>query len=267
MELDKYLDQLQEDQIQEFEPITTTTIAVGSAIIIANFVSFLMMTAVMKSSLKVEKKLTTRLNKILNQSKQYTVHVVRDKDPNAFACGGKHVFITTGLKKFLNPREIDAVLLHEVYHNRDLHIYKKMAYEYPLFYLAAATATLATVGSGGNLLLGFMAFIMTIKIARIPYNITVGRRHERKADEYAVQFGYGRELANALKKLEKHYLKLMAKQECGKMCQLINKIHAAIDEHPPTKKRIENILKKADKLAAAIKSMSFKKIRDFVLKG
>lgn len=264
MDLDKYLNQIQEDQIQEFEPITTATIAVGSVLVIASFVSFLLMTASMRSMTTADKKLTTRLNKILNQPKQYIVHSVKDKDPNAFAIGGKHVFITTGLKKFLNPREIDAVLLHEVYHNKGLHIYKKMAYEYPLFYMAVAGAAVAgTV----NPILGFLAFIMIIKIAKIPYSIMMGRRHERKADEYAVQFGYGNELISALKKLERQYLKAMSTQECGKMCQLINKIDEAIDEHPPTKKRIEAILKKANKLAAVLKTMSFRKIRDFVMKG
>lgn len=266
MDIDKYLNQIQEDQIQEIIPIVAGVAAVGTALILANFISFLLITASMKSSLKVDKQLTTRLNKILKLPKSYIVHTVKDKEANAFACGGTHVFITTGLKKFLNPREITAVLLHEVYHNKDLHIYKKMAYDYPLFYLAVAGALgLGTVTM--NPILGFIAFIMILKIAKIPYNITVGRRHERKADEYAIQFGYGQDLINALKKLEKQYLKLMGKQECDRMCQLINKIDEAIDEHPTIKKRIENILKKADKLGAILKTRSFGKIRDFVMKG
>lgn len=267
MDIDKYLNQIQEDQIQELDPITMGTLAVGSSLVITSFISFLLMASAMKSRTLVDKKLSIRLNKILNQANQYIVHIVVDKDPNAFAIGGKHVFITTGLKKFLNPREIDAVLLHEVYHNKGLHIYKKLAYEYPLFYLAVAGALTVSAGTGGNLILGFLAFVMITKIAKIPYAISVGRRHERKADEYAVQFGYGKELANALKKLEKHFLKLMAKQECDKICQLLNKINQAIDEHPPTKQRIDTILKKADKLNKVLKSVSFKKIRDFVLKG
>ena len=60
---------------------------------------------------------------------------------------------------------------------------------------------------------------------------------------------------------------MMAKTDCGKICQLSNKIGEAIDEHPPLKKRVENVLKKADKLKGVLKTMSFKKIRDFVMKG
>lgn len=266
MNIDKYLNKIQEDQIQEFEPIILATAAIGSGIILANFISFLLVTSNMKSSLKVDKQLTTKLNKILKPPKPHIVHVVSDKEPNAFAVGGRHVFITTGLKKFLSQRQTEAVLLHEVYHNKDLHIYKKMAYDYPLFYMAVAGA-LALGTATAQPILGFLAFIMILKIAKIPYNITVGRRHERKADEYAVQFGYGQDLINALKKLEKQYMKAMATQECDKMCQLINKIDEAIDEHPTTKKRIENVLKKANKLGAVLKTRSFGKIRDFVMKG
>ena len=266
MELDKYLDQIQEDQIQELEPVTTAVLYVGTKLLILNFVMFLLMSYSLKKSMKVDKKLTTKINKILKESK-WVVHIVPDKSPNAFAIGGNHIFITTGLKKILTEREVEGVLLHEVYHNRDLHIYKKMAYDYPLFYLMVAGAAFITVSTGGNFLLGFLSFILMTKVAKIPYAIIVGRRHERKADEYAVQFGYGKELVNALKKLEKQYLKLMAKKECGKICQLSEKIGEAIDEHPPTKKRIEYILKKADKLKQVLKTMSFKKIRDFVLKG
>lgn len=266
MYMDKYLDQIQEDQIQEFEPIIMGTVAIGSGLILANFISFLLVTSNMKSSLKVDKQLTTRLNKILKPPKPYIVHTVKDKEANAFAVGGKHVFITSGLKKFLNPREVDAVLLHEVYHNKDLHIYKKMAYDYPLFYMAVAGAIV--FGSAtAQPILGFLAFVMILKIAKIPYNITVGRRHERKADDYAVQFGYGQDLINALKKLERQYKKLMATQECDGLCRIINKIDEAIDEHPTTKKRIESILKKANKLGAVLKTKSFGKIRDFVMKG
>lgn len=266
MDIDKYLNQIQEDQIQELEPVTTAVLYIGTKLVILNFAMFLLMTYSLKKSMKVDKKLTKKINKILKKSK-WIVHIVPDKSPNAFAIGGNHIFITTGLKKMLNEREVEAVLLHEVYHNKGLHIYKKMAYDYPLFYLMAAAAVYITVGTGGNFILGFMAFILMSKVAGIPYAISVGRRHESKADEYAIQFGYGRDLANALKKLEKQYLKLMAKKECGKICQLSEKIGEAIDEHPPIKKRIETILKKADKLKAVLKTMSFKKIRDFIMKG
>ena len=260
MDADKYL-----NQIQEFEPITTT-IAVGSALVIANLVTFFLASSELEKVFKLNKPLTKRINNILGTTK-WIVHLVRDPNPTAFSLGkGKHVFITTGLQKMLTQREVDAVLLHEVYHSKSLHTYKNLAYKYPLFYLIVAAAVSLPL-TGGLPILGVLAFTLMMKVHGIPYEITLGRRHERKADEFAVKLGYGSELISALKKVEKLYLKQIAKRECGRICQMAEKIDDAIDEHPTTKKRIENILKKADKLGAVLKTRSFKKIRDFVMKG
>jgi len=260
MDTDKYL-----NQIQEFEPVTAT-IAIGSALVIANLITFLLASSEMEKLFKLNKPLTKRINNILGTTK-WIVHLVKDTTPTAFSIGkGRHVFITTGLQKMLAKREVDAVLLHEVYHSKALHTYKNLAYKYPLFYLIAAAAV-SLPFTGGLPILGVLAFILMMKVHGIPYEITLGRRHERKADEFAVKLGYGSELISALKKVEKLYLKQIAKRECGRICQMAEKIDNAIDEHPPLKKRIEAILKKTDKLNKAVKSMSFRKIRDFVIKG
>jgi Zn-dependent protease with chaperone function len=265
MELDKYLNQIQEDQIQEFEPITTT-IAIGSTLVIANLITLLLASSELEKLFKVNKPLTKRLNNILGTTK-WIVHLVRDSSPNAFSMGkGKHVFVTTGLQKIITKRELDAVLLHEVYHSKALHTYKNLAYKYPLFYLIVAAA-ISLPFTGGVPILGILAFILMMKVHGIPYEITLGRHHEKKADEYAVRLGYGSELISVLKKTEKIYLKQMAKHECGRICKIVEKIEDVIDEHPSTKKRIKDILKKSDKLSKAVKSMSFRKIRDFVMKG
>jgi Zn-dependent protease with chaperone function len=263
MILDKHLDYIQEQNVSEIDPLTGG-VAIGTGMVLINFASFLFSASTIKASVKVSRPLTKRLNSIL-KTRDWKVHLVPDKDPNAFAIGGKHVFITTGARKFFTPKEIDAIMLHEAFHSKDYHIYKKMAYDYPLFYLIV-TASIASGTVVGFPWLGFLSFLILIKISKIPYAITIGRRHERKADDFAVKYGYAKELISALKKLEKDYLRQMAKYDCGTLCQLINKISNSIDEHPSVRKRIENILKKQRQLASALKSKSLKKIRDLVSK-
>ena len=69
----------------------------------------------------------------------------------------------------------------------------------------------------------------------------IGRRAENRADSYAVKYGYEKELISSLEKLEKMFNK--TRPPCTGLCKIIEKINRALDEHPPIKKRIENILK------------------------
>lgn len=270
--LDYYLDQVKESEeletIQEFDADTllkigTFAAGIGSLVVIGKLISFLLAASSLKRSIKVDPKYTKRLNDILSE-KRWHVHIYPDPNPNAFAIGGDNVFMTTGLKKILTPREIEAILLHEAFHNKDLHIWKKVAYESAFTYLIAFVSITTIVATGGLPFLGFLIGFLMKNLSNIAYARIVGRRHEIKADEYAVKYGYANELASSLTKLENLMRKMQSKYICNKVCQFERKISEAIDEHPPFKKRVEIILKKAEELDKAM-SGGVKALSKFVL--
>ena len=231
---------------------------VATGLILKDLIFFFIFVAQIAAQTKVDKKLTDKLNPIIKNlgvKKDFQVHVVPQKQPNAFTPGGKHVYITSGLLKILNERETLAVLLHEVYHAIDLHIVKRMATEFPLYYIAAPIAIAAAVASGPlALITGLLVFTIMMAILTLPLKITLGRKHEYDADNYAVKADYGKEIASALNKLERAYIKATQGQSCGKVCQVVNRIEEAMDEHPATRDRIERALKNAELLKAVAKA-------------
>jgi len=254
--IDNYLDQIQEDeeQLQELDPITAAGVAlgVGTLMMLWNLIRIIVGVKSFKRAMKDNPKMSKKLNSILGTSK-WVVKVVPDKSPNAFAAGGVHVFITTGLMKILNEREQMAVLLHEVFHNKKKHMPKKLAYEYSLYYLiifVIASMTPVAVASFG-VWLGILAFQISLSILKIPYAIIVGRKHEYGADENTVKYGYADDLVSGFKKMELWIGKVMKGQKCGSLCKLVNVISKSIDEHPDMQKRIENILRKKETANAA----------------
>jgi len=262
MNIDKQLETIQQEKvIQEIDPVTVGV--VGSVLVVSNFILILFQSMAIAKQIKVDPTLTKRLNKILDHPEKYIVHIFKDKSPNAFSMGfGKHIFVTSKLLKMLSSKEIDAVLLHEVYHSKSKHMYQDLAYTYTTWYLAVFVAFSIPIISLP--IVAIIFFIMT-QLLDIPYRITVGRIHEYNADSYAAKQGYGDYLISAFKKLE-GYGKTLAeksKKQCGTWCQVINKVDRALDEHPSDKKRIENILKVINKL----KSASYGKIKDFVTKA
>jgi Zn-dependent protease with chaperone function len=262
-DLDKYLDEIQGDVVvQEFEPITTG-LAISTIAAIGSMVSILITVASIRNSVKVDKKWSKRLNEIL-ETNDWKVHLIPDDSSNAFSVGGKHVFLTSGLIKFLKQREIEAVMLHEVYHSEAKHLQKSIAYKFPfifmLFYLAVTTSIAAATP-----ILGILIYVMLKGVPDAAYAIIAGKRHEKKADEYAVKYGYGNELESSLRKIEDAQKRASRGRPCGIICKANNKLEEIFDEHPSTAKRIENILRKKRELEQAIKSKSFKKIKAFVM--
>jgi Zn-dependent protease with chaperone function len=233
----------------------------GSVMVLFNFALFLIQSASMKDAFKVDTKLSKRINDILNTT-EWKVHVVKEKQPNAFAINGPHVFVTTGLIKLATENELTAILLHEVYHTKFNHSYKQLAYKYPLFYLCIFVAMPAAMAHS-SLFIALVIFRIASLISDIPYKIIIGRMHENKADNYAIQFGYGKELVSILKKLGKIYLASM--KECTGVCKAINAMDEAIDEHPPLKKRIEIVLRKTDELQSVATTKSVKSVVKFII--
>ena len=266
--VDYHLDKLEEqNNLNEIDPITAMAagyaLVAGTAYTAAMIIHFLMSTSSLKRGVKINKELSKGLNSILKSGSKWIVHIFPDSAPNAFAIGGRHVYITSGLMKILSKREVDAVLLHEVFHNADLHIWKGVAAESSFLYLCifiSATAMLS--GAVVWPLAIIMMHIMRLSLKTI-YARFRGRQFEIKADEFAVKYGYGSELISALRKMEEWVAKRMKGQPCGKVCQLERKISDEIDEHPPVKKRVEIILKKQKELGQALDG-GFKSIQKFV---
>lgn len=266
--LDLQLQKIQEDNIQEIDAAMiafggAVAVTAGTVRLIAQLVTYFLAAATMRKRIKVDKNLTKRINGILRSGNKWIVHIFPDTTPNAFAIGGKHVFVTTGLTKLLDEREIEAVMLHEVFHNKDLHLWKQFAMTNSFFYLLVFIATTAA-SSVGLFFLGFIIFYTMNKVVSILYNRLLGRRHEKKADEFAVKHGYGKDMASALLKMEKYIEKMRERTQCNTLCQLERKISDALDEHPPLKKRVEIVLRKSDELGSVMKSASFAKINKFV---
>jgi Zn-dependent protease with chaperone function len=257
---------LQEDTILkeyiDLELAGLITGIAGSAIVLVNFALFLIQTADMKDSFKVDSKLSKRINGILNTT-EWKVHIVKEKQPNAFAINGPHVFVTTGLIKLATENELTAILLHEVYHTKFNHSYKQLAYKYPLFYLCVFVAVTIGMALNTSLFLAFLIFRLINLISDIPYKIIIGRMHENKADNYAIQLGYGKDLVSILKKLEKIYIASM--KDCTGACKVINAMDEALDEHPPLKKRIEIVLKKTDELQSVLATKNIKSVVKFII--
>jgi Zn-dependent protease with chaperone function len=252
--------------LKEFDPIILPSIVVGTAWIAIILAQLIFQTGIFIIATKpmTDKKLTKQVNKFLGTTK-WRVILIKEKSPNAFVMGPRIICITSGLMKLLNSREVMGVMLHEAWHVKDLHVYKQFIYKFPFFYLIAMSMFAVGLITGIPILGTIFALIM-FNIYDIPYKIIMGRKHERAADSYAAKMGYGDELISALNKLEKWYRSKVKSQPCGKVCQFTNKIGEAIDEHPPLKNRIENILKSKELAKLAMKK-SYIKILKFIKKG
>jgi len=260
-------DIIKEEIIQEYDEIAFTLVS-GTILIIIHLIILFMSAFSIINRIKVSKDLSKRLNKILKSGNKWIVHVYIDSSPNAFTFGfGRHIIVSTELLNMLTNREVDAVLLHESYHNMKKHTYKDLAMKYPFFYLCVYVLTVTGIASGTLITIpGLLAVFLIIKVSDIARNILMGRRMEYNADSFAVKYGYGKELISALKKINKWAEQMLKYQECGKMCQMMRKIDIAINEHPVLKDRIENVLKNEKKLKQVISTKSFGKIKSFLLK-
>jgi Zn-dependent protease with chaperone function len=269
LELEAYLNhiQIQEEVLQEFEPISGSILAtaglVAGAAVIADIITTLIAVAQYRNQVKVDKVWSKRLNNILGTN-DWKVHLIPDKWPNGFSVGGKHVFITTGLVKEMTQREVEAIMLHEVYHSQAKHVSKRIAYEAPFFYMIVFIGMTITL-SVSIPFLGVLAYLVMRSIPHIAYAVLAGRRHEIKADQNTVKYGYGDDLISSLNKVEKKMKEQISSGDCGFLCKAINKINDAIDEHPPIQKRIEQVLKKSKELDKMAKSKNFRRIKKFVM--
>jgi Zn-dependent protease with chaperone function len=259
--IDNYLEIIQDNNINEIDPITVT-LATTTLAAIASLVTIFVAASVLTTSYKVDKKWSKRLNEILGTS-DWTVYMIPDPVPQAYAFTGKNVFLTKGLIDYLEPREIEAFMLHEAYHTKSKHIYKSVAYKFPFLFMIFHIATV-TVFSTGMPFLALLIYVILKDVPEAALNILVSKGQEKSADSYAVKYGYADDLVSGLRKLEKLYKKRTSRKKCGIVCKAVKKLDYLLSTHPTIQSRIETILKKKEKLKRVLKSRSFKKIKSFI---
>lgn len=216
---------------------------------------------------KPNDKLTRIAQKVTGENK-WKVRILDSKVPNAMALAvGTHIiFINKGLVKMLTERELIAVMLHEVKHMKTLDSLQKITI---IGGLPAFLGILAARFAMNPTTMGLSVACSLISVLCIMFlptfvKVTLGRWHETTADSYAVKFGYGKELASTLDKMDKWVKKEEAKHECGVICRLNKKIERTFDEHPETQVRIERILQK-DEVQRALISKDVPALRKAIM--
>ena len=143
---------------------------------------------------------------------------------NAYACGGHVVAVSTGALELLPDDELHGVLAHELGHHLGLHtvaltithwlslpIITLARVGFLLERLAQAAADVLAQRSAGLALIGrivsamlqllALAFLATVLVAR-RIGDRLGRSAEFAADQRAIDMGYGRHLALALRRVQ-----------------------------------------------------------------
>ena len=155
--------------------------------------------------------------------RRFALAVLASDELNAFACGGSLLVVTSYAIEALPRDEMTGVLAHEIAHHLGLHTVALTLRQWlslPIFVLArvgfflqnvavAATRTfvshsaaLTAVGRLVSFVLNGIAwlFLAALVLSNRLANV-VGKRSELEADRRAVEMGFGRELATALRRV------------------------------------------------------------------
>jgi hypothetical protein len=225
------------------EIVGSLSILIGSFVLMLSIVFGML--GVFISTSKLNKKLSKRLKDTLKDGKDWKVYVLKEDIPNAFCIATPRMFIHTGLQKILTEDEVFAVMLHEAGHINNKDIWKKIAATGGFTVLLLTVSSIAG-GAGAAAAFALLYFMRVTGLEGVIFARTLGRRGERMADSFAVKHGYGEQLASALSKLDSWITTLRAKRPCGRVCRAFYKMNEMMDEHPPLKKRVEDVLKEKD---------------------
>ncbi len=126
------------------------------------------------------------------------VYVIDDPAPNAFAAGRnpKHAYVaaTTGLLAVMNPRELRAVMAHEIAHvrNRDVRTMALAAVLVGVLLIVSDILLRVTLWGGGNnnnpfAIIGLVVALILAPIGAIMMQMALSRRREYQADATAAE--------------------------------------------------------------------------------
>lgn len=184
---------------------------------------------------------------------RYVFAVIDTDDLNAFACGGHLVVVSRYALENLTQEELTGVLAHELSHHLGLHTVALTVGQWlslPIILLArlgfvlqniADAATHAFTGQSeslkivGRTISGFLTiiswlFLADLTVAQTIGNV-VGKGAEFKADEHAVDMGFGRGLVAALRRVI----------EQGRGERPTSWRDSIVTSHPPARTRVVRI--------------------------
>ena len=245
-------DTYSKEELNEIDPLTGALIFGSAGIIIQLTVIFSGISVLYKKSVrlpKYEKKLTELIGG------NWEVRSLKVKTPTAFTAGDlKIIWVTEPLVKLLNERELMAILLHHSHFQMDHRFLKHIAFQYPLFYIFTYVLLTVTLPGGWLLqvILSALCFRLMLVSADLPYKYLTSEYHTRRADDFAIQHGYGDDLLSAVEKMEKTIKKLKEKKECGVWCKAVNIINGLMIKHPNLRQKVENMATKSDVYVSSI---------------
>jgi predicted Zn-dependent protease len=151
------------------------------------------------------------------------IHIIRNSEINAFALPDNQMVIYTGLIEYAdNAEEVAGVMAHEIGHLEKNHVMKKLVKEIGLEMLFAM--------AGGD-----AGFEIARETGKTLSSSAFDRKHEREADEYAVEI---LALSNVdPQHLSNFFFRLSQKHTMPEEL-------AWISTHPDTKERAADIIKK-----------------------
>lgn len=186
---------------------------------------------------------------------RYRLRVLETDEINAMAGGGHQVFITTAALGVMPDEVLPGVLAHELGHHVGLHpivLCLEVWFMRPIIWAEAAAIGLSNICSAiygavrGIAILGILVGIVTaafMALAGVLRAVTwiafatlrlVGRGAEYRADRYAAQIGFGRELAAFLEHLA-------AYETPDGHAEKRTLTDAISSTHPPTRERIRRL--------------------------
>jgi Zn-dependent protease with chaperone function len=196
---------------------------------------------------------------------------IKDIGPNAMAIfGSSTIFITKELVDMCSEREIIAICMHEMSHvmthDNLLGLLAKYGSALSIILLFLKVADGEKFRRSSDVFKGIISILSIIAFCLIPtvlLNRTLGRWMENKSDSYSAKMGFGKDLISALKKINKWADQQNKNYRPNSVEKFLDKISNAIDEHPPLKERVENILKK-EELYNAINKKNIKGVKDVI---
>lgn len=255
---DKYKMTSNEIQTNKYlSEITGVEIVIGGAII--QFIIYCIM-LYRESSKMVDlsnenSKLTDKLTSIIGDGNVWKVRLIDTNYVNAFTYGGKNLYITSELFKLLTEREILAVMLHEAGHSSYNHLWKLQAIRQSG--MASILYAIVVVSSFASGPIGVIAYFTYRFYCMFIVNYW-SRVQEFDADDFAIKYGYGKDLSDALKKLGKAHGNQLG--SCtSNWCKISRKMTILTSTHPELKDRIESALKKSEAKAIFSKERNFTK--------
>ena len=189
------------------------------------------------------------------------VYVCPEQAPNAFATGRNPshaaVAVTEGLLRGMNPREIRAVLAHEIAHvrHRDILISSVAATIAGAITMLARLAWFIPLGGsddeGGNPLAGLFMIILA-PVAAILIQAAISRSREYNADSFGGELcGDPRDLASALTRLQNWNKKVPMHASASHANMFIVQplipggLTGLFSSHPPTEERVARLTEQA----------------------